>query len=92
MKNATMLLLGSLCLAFGLYTLTGCEQKPQKPRKVKKERYNKQVQEKVFIECLKSVPQGPNAITAAGNDWDEVVQECRIAAAVIAREEYEEYE
>jgi hypothetical protein len=82
-------LLGSLCLAFILHSFTGCEQKP---RKVIKTRHNKVVEERVFLECLKAVPQGPKTVAAAGNDWDEVVNECHTAASWIAREEYEEWE
>lgn len=63
---------------------TGCDAKPKKVRVVT---YNREVEERVFLACLKSLPQGPSHLTASGNDWDEVVEQCRIAAASIAREE-----
>lgn len=34
----------------------------------------------LFQDCLSRIPKGPEKITAAGNDWDEVVSECRSAA------------
>jgi hypothetical protein len=30
----------------------------------------------LFVACMKNVPAGATHITAAGNDWDEVVREC----------------
>lgn len=42
--------------------------------------------ERVFMECLSKVPKGPDTIAASGNDWDEVVQECRSTAYMIAHE------
>lgn len=36
------------------------------------------LQRELFVQCLQSVPQGPERTVA--NDWDEVVHECRTAA------------
>ena len=33
-----------------------------------------------FDACMKALPVGPQSITAAGNDWDEVVEACDNAA------------
>ena len=49
-----------------------------KPVEVDKTTY-----ERVFLECLKAA-KGPNSITAAGNDADEVVSWCRWSAKDIA--------
>lgn len=35
---------------------------------------DKDLQQKIFMECLKSVPPGPRATVS--NDWAEVVSEC----------------
>lgn len=45
---------------------------------------DKMVQERVFLTCLEKLPNGPDKVAAAGNDWDEVVSECESAASRIA--------
>lgn len=73
-----------LTLVVALAPVFGCDAKPKKVRVVT---YIREVEERVFLACLKSLPQGPSHLTAAGNDWDEVVEQCRIAASSIARED-----
>lgn len=34
----------------------------------------------LFQQCMLSLPKGPASITAAGNDWDEVVKACESSA------------
>lgn len=34
----------------------------------------------IFKQCMSSLPKGPTNLTAAGNDWDEVVDSCARAA------------
>lgn len=41
-------------------------------------------QERVFLTCLEKLPHGPERLAASGNDWDEVVGECKSSAAAIA--------
>ena len=45
--------------------------------------YDVNLERKVFYECLKSVPKGPQSTVM--NDWDEVVKECRRAAFYYSR-------
>ncbi len=45
---------------------------------------DKAQQERVFLACVEKLPNGPERLAASGNDWDEVVGECRNAAASIA--------
>lgn len=44
------------------------------------------VYERVFTDCLKALPKGPERLAAAGNDWNEVVEECRRTAADVAND------
>lgn len=34
------------------------------------------LRQEIFKQCMASLPKGPQSITAAGNDWDEVVKSC----------------
>jgi hypothetical protein len=45
---------------------------------------DKEMQHTIFLACLKHLPKGPEHLTASGNDWDEVVAECRVSAEIIA--------
>ena len=38
------------------------------------------LRQEIFKQCMISVPKGPTHLTAAGNDWDEVVSACGTAA------------
>jgi hypothetical protein len=38
------------------------------------------VRERVFFGCLEKLPKGPSSLTAAGNDYDEAILECRVTA------------
>jgi hypothetical protein len=55
---------------------------------------NKETQERVFLSCLEKLPKGPERLTASPNDWDETIDECRVAASSIAceskREQFED--
>ena len=60
-----------LLAAIGVTMLSGCAPMcHQKPDRV--------VQNKIFIECLKVIPPGPNVTKY--NDWDEVISECNSSA------------
>lgn len=41
------------------------------------------VEREIFLSCLERLPRGPERLAAAGNDWDEVVVECRNTARQI---------
>lgn len=41
-------------------------------------------QREIFLSCLERLPRGPERLAVAGNDWDEVVAECRDTATRIA--------
>lgn len=47
-------------------------------------RCDKVAQREVFLACLDKLPKGPEIVAATGNDWDEVVSECRASASAIA--------
>jgi hypothetical protein len=34
----------------------------------------------IFAQCMAALPRGPERLTAAGNDWAEVVEECADSA------------
>lgn len=67
-----MILLGPVVLVFGC-----CDNKSVESE------VDKATYERVFLECIKAA-KGPNSITAAGNDTDEVVSWCRFSAKDIA--------
>lgn len=52
-----------------LFTLTGCNgERANQPDQC--------LRQEIFKQCMASLPRGPQSITAAGNDWDEVVKSC----------------
>ena len=55
-------------LAIALFSMAGCDQ-PEPDRVLQRE---------IFFECLKNVPKGPDHVKY--NDWDDVVDSCRVAA------------
>ena len=46
-------------------------------------KYDLKLQREIFMECLKTVPQGPKRTVT--NDWDEVISECRLTAWQLSR-------
>lgn len=38
------------------------------------------LRQEIFKQCMASLPKGPQSLTAAGNDWDEVVDSCTKSA------------
>ena len=52
--------------------------------------YDATIQERVFIQCVEKA-HGPTHIAAAGNDADEVVEECADSAKHIACVRMERY-
>lgn len=56
-----------------LFVLTGCgADRANQPDQC--------LRQEIFKQCMASLPKGPQSITAAGNDWDEVVKSCDNAA------------
>lgn len=52
-----------------LFVLTGCSgERANQPDQC--------LRQEIFKQCMASLPKGPQSITAAGNDWDEVVTSC----------------
>lgn len=45
-------------------------------------RENRCMQADLFQQCMKSLPAGP--VSTHYNDWDEVVEQCRISAGAMA--------
>jgi hypothetical protein len=56
---------------------------------------DKEVQKATFLSCLEKVPKGPDHLTAAANDWaevvEEMVEECNNASQQIACTTVHEY-
>lgn len=83
-KN-TVFALAYAAVVIGLgVTETACIDKPRTYHlDCEKER-----EQQIFLACLDKMPHGPEHIAAAGNDWDEAVeemiQECRLSASQIA--------
>ena len=59
-----------LALAF---VLSGCNQEPNNGP-------DQCLRQEIFKQCIANVPKGPTHLTAAGNDWDEVISACQSAA------------
>jgi len=57
--------------------LTGCDNPKRQPETV-----DQALRQQIFMECLRTVPQGPK--TTASNDWAEVVEQCADAALDMA--------
>lgn len=57
--------------------LAGCDM-PKRPV----ETVDQALRQQIFMECLRTVPQGPK--TTVNNDWAEVVEQCDDAATGIA--------
>lgn len=52
-----------------LFSLLGCSgERANQPDQC--------LRQEIFKQCMASLPSGPQSITAAGNDWDEVVKSC----------------
>lgn len=34
------------------------------------------LRQEIFKQCVANLPKGPTHLTAAGNDWSEVIQQC----------------
>lgn len=49
------------------------------------------MQERVFLECVRSLKNGPEVLTAAGNDAAEAIAECADAAREVACHGVERY-
>ena len=58
-------------LAVLVLGLAGCEE-------VKQAKPNQKERQRIFLECLKAIPAGPQSTKY--NDWDEVVTACENAA------------
>lgn len=48
--------------------LTGCEVSSSAPDQC--------LRQEIFKQCVANLPKGPTHLTAAGNDWSEVIQQC----------------
>lgn len=55
-----------------IFALSGCNQEFSSPDQC--------LRQEIFKQCLANIPKGPTHLTAAGNDWDEVVSQCDGAA------------
>ncbi|MDW9528075.1 hypothetical protein RWE87_04935 [Sinorhizobium meliloti] len=71
-----------LAAAVACLVLAGCEE-----TKYPKYAVNQQERQRIFKECLASLPEGPRTTTYS--DWDEVVSECDTIAFEQARYCYE---
>lgn len=66
----------AITLIIAVLFLSACE--PPERWKV-----DKNLQKDLFFECMNSLPAGPNETVY--NDWDEVVEECRYTAYLLAK-------
>lgn len=66
-----------------ILALVGCACVEQ-PKGRWREECDAVMRREVFLSCLEKVPRGPERITVAGNDWDEIVAECSRASYRIA--------
>ena len=60
-------------LLVSAFLLSGCNQEPNNGP-------DQCLRQEIFKQCLANIPKGPTHLTAAGNDWDEVVSQCDSAA------------
>lgn len=58
--------------------LAGCDESKRQPEVV-----DQALRQQIFMECLRTVPQGPK--TTVSNDWAEVVEQCDDAAKDMSR-------
>ena len=54
------------------FVLMGCQEPSNGPDQC--------LRQEIFKQCMASLPKGPQSLTAAGNDWDEVVESCDSSA------------
>lgn len=57
---------------------------PSPPKREWLQTCDREAMREVFLSCLERLPKGPDHITAAANDWSEVVKECKDAADTVA--------
>lgn len=55
-----------------VFALSGCNQEVSSPDQC--------LRQEIFKQCLVNAPRGPTHLTAAGNDLDEFISQCDIAA------------
>lgn len=72
MKNTLIIL--------SLLALSGCSFE----RGESEYTFNQCVRQDLFKQCMTNVPKGPERLTGAGNDWDEVISECNASARQMA--------
>lgn len=71
--------------------LTGCVETPRERRIAFNEKYALDVclQREIIKEILQNLPKGSDKLTAAGNDWDEIIVEAKKAAREMSVKEKE---
>lgn len=67
-----------IAIVFCIIAISGCSGREKNANESLYVRDNC-LRNKVFMECLKSVPKGPTH-TVASNDWDEAIEACESAA------------
>lgn len=59
-------------LLVSAFLLSGCNQEAGGPDQC--------LRQEIFKQCVANIPKGPTHLTAAGNDWGEVISACQSAA------------
>lgn len=67
--------LAIICAALALAACTPPEPPPEDRQGI-----DQCVRATIFAQCMAALPKGPERLTAAGNDWAEVVEECEDSA------------